>query len=368
MRNTFGNSIQVSLFGESHGPLIGAVIDGLSSGVELDLEFISSELKRRRPSGLTDTARREEDEFSIVSGVFNGKTTGAPICVIIPNLDVKSGDYEELKNLARPSHADFTSYVKYHGYEDYRGGGHFSGRVTAALVLVGAIMQTALKRVGVTVGTHILSLASVNDRNFKNFKKDIETLKQTPFPVLDEYVEKLMVEKVAAIRADGDSVGGVTQTAICGLPTGVGEPWFDTVEGVLSHALFSIGGIKGVEFGAGFNGVKNLLGSQFNDEFYVKNDKILTRTNNNGGVNGGISNGMEILFNCAIKPTPSISKKQKTVDFVNKKEVELTIEGRHDPSIVKRICPVIDAVSAICVCDMLAMKYGTDVFLNGELK
>ena len=363
MKNTFGQSVSVTVFGESHGQAIGAVIDGLAPGIEVDNDFISYQLSKRRPQGKTDTPRVEMDNYQILSGVFEGKTTGTPICIVIPNENTKSKDYDKTRGVARPSHADYTAYCKYHGYEDYRGGGHFSGRITAALVASGAIALKALEKLNIKIGTHILKCADACDREFENINTDIDLLSKKSFPVLSDCREE-MINKIDEARKQLDSVGGIVQTAISGIPAGVGEPWFDSVESVLSHALFSIGGVKGIEFGQGFN-FANMKGSQANDQFEIIDDKITTKTNNNGGINGGITNGMPILFNLAIKPTPSIAKEQQTVDFISKENTSLNIEGRHDPAIIRRICVVVDSVCALAICDMLAARYGTDVFLKG---
>ncbi len=350
MKNTFGHNTTVTLFGESHGQAIGAVIDGMRAGIDVNEEYIASLLSRRRPSLKTDTQRVEADNFKIISGVFNSKTTGTPICIIIPNENTKSGDYEY--GPARPSHADYTAHVKYNGFEDYRGGGHFSGRITAALVAVGGILIPALKEKGVTIGTHIKKCGDVLDSCFSDISRDIEYLESTDFPVLDKKKGEEMVEKILDAKNNGDSIGGITETAVYGMPAGIGEPWFDSVESMLSHALFSIGGIKGIEFGLGF-GFADVLGSVANDQMRISNQKIITTTNNNGGINGGITNGMPITFRCAVKPTPSIAKPQQTVDFIKNEDAVLCINGRHDPAIIRRICPVIDSVVAITLWDML---------------
>ncbi len=363
MKNTFGQSVSVTVFGESHGQAIGAVIDGLAPGIEVDNDFIAYQLSKRRPQGKTDTPRVEMDNYQILSGVFEGKTTGTPICIVIPNENTKSKDYDKTKGIARPSHADYTAYCKYHGYEDYRGGGHFSGRITAALVASGAIALKALEKLNIKIGTHILKCADINDREFENVDTDIDNLSKKSFPVLNDCQEE-MINKIDEARKQLDSVGGIVQTAISGIPAGVGEPWFDSVESILSHALFSIGGVKGIEFGQGFNFV-NMKGSQANDQFEIKNGKITTKTNNNGGINGGITNGMPILFNLSVKPTPSIAKEQQTVDFISMENTSLNIEGRHDPAIIRRVCVVVDSVCALAICDMLAQRYGTDVFTKG---
>lgn len=372
MKNTFGQSVSVTIFGESHGEYIGAVIDGLSAGIEIDTEFINDQLTKRRPSSGAETARVEADNYKIVSGVFNGKTTGAPITVLIPNENKQSKDYSKIKSVARPSHADYTANCKYGGYQDYRGGGHFSGRVTVALVCAGAIIMKALDSLGIKIATHILSCADISDRQFA-YDGDvllsdialISSKKRGEFPVLDSEVGEGMYLEIMKAKSDLDSLGGKTETVIYGLPAGVGEPWFDSVEGLLSHAIFSVGGIKGIEFGAGFDLAK-MRGSDANDEFYIDSEgQVKTETNNSGGINGGISNGMPIRFNCVMKPTPSIAKRQKTIDFEALKDTEIEIEGRHDPSIVRRACVVIDSVSAIVIADLLAQKYGQDVFKRG---
>ena len=357
MKNTFGQSVAVTLFGESHGQYIGAVIDGLAPGIEIDTQFIKNQLSLRRPSGEISTPRVETDEFVLASGVFEGKTTGTPLCILIPNTNTKSGDYS--RGVARPSHADYTAFVRYGGFEDYRGGGHFSGRITAALVAAGAIAIMALKSKGICVATHIKECAGVSDRKFDNLQNDIEFLNNNTFAVLDENAKQKMIDNILLAKAEGDSVGGVLETVICGMPAGVGEPWFDTVEGVLSHALFSIPAVKGVEFGAGF-GISKMKGSEANDPFYEECGKILTKTNNNGGINGGITNGMPIVLRLAIKPTPTIFKQQDTVDLMTGKNAKTEQKGRHDPCIVHRARVVADSVTALTLCDLLAQRYGTN--------
>ena len=359
MKNTFGQSVCATIFGESHGEAVGVVLDGLAPGIEVSEENIKRMLSRRRPSSAADTPRRENDNFRIVSGVFNDKTTGSPVCIIIPNENTQSKDYQY--GLARPSHADYSAFCKYHGYEDYRGGGHFSGRITAALVAAGGIVLPALEKLGIKIGTHILQCAGVNDRDFEDIEKDVETLKNGVFPTLEEKSGAEMTEKILAARAENDSVGGITQTAICGLPAGVGEPWFDTFEGILSHALFSLGGVKGVDFGLGF-GFAAKRASECNDAFRIENGKTVSETNNNGGINGGITNGMPIVFSCAVKPTPSIAREQDTVNYITGEEAKLTVHGRHDPCIVHRACPVISAMTELVLYDMLSCRYGTEYF------
>lgn len=361
MKNTFGQSLQITLFGESHGPYIGAVLDGLAPGIKIDEAFIESQLDLRRPAGKISTARVEADKYIFASGVYKGYTTGTPLCILIPNEVQRSKDYEKDERIARPGHADFTANEKYHGYEDFRGGGHFSGRITAALVAAGAIAISALKSKNIEIGTHILKVAGVCDRSFDNITEDIKAVNGKMFAVLDESIKEEMLAKMTEAAEEGDSVGGILETAVTGMPAGVGEPWFDTVEGILSHALYSIPAIKGVEFGIGFDGV-DLKGSQYNDPFRMDGKKVVTTSNNNGGVNGGITNGMPISFRCAVKPTPSIYKKQESIELYKHENADLQIEGRHDPAIIHRARVVVDSMTAIVIYDMLSARFGTDFF------
>ena len=361
MKNSFGNNISVTLFGESHGEAIGAVLDGIPAGIEVDLEFIRKQLDLRRPVGKISTPRCEADKFQLVSGCFNGKTTGTPICIVIPNENTHSKDYSSSYGKARPGHADYTAFCKYNGCEDYRGGGHFSGRITAGLVAAGAIAIKMLASKNIKIGTHILKCAGVFDDSFKNINDELDSLNDKAFAVINDDKGKQMIENIEKAATKGDSVGGILETVVTGLPVGVGEPWFDSLEGVLSHGLFSIPAIKGVEFGQGFN-CADMLGSEMNDAFKLDNGEIVTETNNNGGINGGISNGMPLVIKCAVKPTPSISKEQNTVDFINNENTVLSVKGRHDPCIVHRARVVADSVVAITLCDMLSQKFGTDWF------
>lgn len=366
MKNSFGSSVSLTLFGESHGEQIGAVLDGIAPGIEINDEFIKKQLTLRRPSGKISTARSEQDNYKIVSGIMDGKTSGTPLTILIENTDTKSKDYSLLKEIARPSHADFTAEEKYHGYQDYRGGGHFSGRITAPIVAAGAILIDALKAKGIYIGTHIKSCKNIKDRDFGDIKKDIEYLNNAEFAVLDKEKEDEMKELILSAKSNGDSVGGVLETAVIGLPAGIGEPWFDTLEGILSHALFSIPAVKGVEFGAGFD-ICEKFGSDANDEFYSDNGKIYTKTNNSGGINGGISNGMPIIVRSAVKPTATIFKEQNTVNFKKHENTTLIPKGRHDPCIVQRARVVADSMTALALCDMLAMRFGTD-WIKGDIK
>lgn len=357
MKNTFGNSISVTIFGESHGDCIGAVLDGLPAGLEIDRGYIGAQLKKRRPFGKISTSRAEHDEFQIVSGCFNGKTCGTPLTIMIPNENTRSGDYDYGR--ARPGHADYTAYIRYAGNEDYRGGGHFSGRVTAALTAAGALLQHVLSKKGILLATHILECAGVRDRGFEDFEKDFKKLSGADFAALDDEAARQMQEQILAAKNDGDSVGGILETVITGMPAGVGDPWFDSVEGMLSHALFSVPAVKGIEFGDGF-ALAKMRGSQANDPFYIENGKAVTAKNSNGGINGGITNGMPIVIRAAIKPTPTIFKEQHTINFIKNENTTLAAKGRHDPCIVHRARTVVDSVCAITLADLLATRFSAD--------
>ena len=359
MKNTFGNALCVTIFGESHGKSIGAVIDGLAPGMEINLDYISEKMALRRPAGAISTARREPDPISFESGVFEGKTTGTPLCIRIENSDTKSSDYEAMKSIARPGHADYSGYCKYEGFGDYRGGGHFSGRITAALVAAGSIVRYTLDQKDILIGSHIKEIAGISDSSFENPKEQIPLVFKSSFPLLDRSVEEAMKEEILKAKEDLDSVGGIIETAVTGLGAGLGEPFFDTAEGIISHGVFSVPAVKGIEFGEGFNLAK-MRGSEANDPFGIKDGEIVTLSNNNGGINGGITNGSDIIFKTVIKPTPTIAKKQSTVDFEQKKAVELEAKGRHDPCIVHRAAVVIDSVTALALGDLLTLKYGTE--------
>lgn len=363
MKNTLGNAVSVTIFGESHGARIGAVIDGLAPGLAVDEAFIRHQLTLRRPVGSISTARREQDEFQIVSGVYHGRTTGTPVCILIPNTDTRSEDYTV--SIARPGHADYTAECKYHGAQDGRGGGHFSGRITAALVAAGALVIPALRAKGIDIGTHIAKCAGIADAAFdtntSELRAQLKMLEDKQFSVLNESAGEQMMQAIEQARLDGDSVGGVLECAVVGLPAGLGEPWFDSLESMFSHALFSVPAVKGVEFGAGF-ALADMRGSEANDALRAVDGQIVTETNNNGGINGGISNGMPLVLRCAIKPTPSIVKTQRTVDFVKNENVEYPGKGRHDPCIVHRARVVVDSVCALVLADLLTQRYGTEGF------
>ncbi len=360
MKDTIGQSVSLTLSGESHGEGIVAVLSGIAPGIPVDEDFIADQLTKRRPAGAISTSRQEGDKFEILSGVFSGFTTGTPIAILIRNENAKSRDYSEIAVTARPGHADYSAQCKYHGFQDYRGGGHFSGRITAGIVAAGAICISALAKKGIKIGTHIAECAGIPDRNFRNLDLDIDSLNEKLFAVLDEEQGKKMEEAILLAKTEQDSVGGILETAVTGIPAGIGEPYFDSIESQLAHFLFSIPAVKGVEFGSGFELAK-MRGSEANDPFRIdENGKITTTTNHNGGINGGISNGCPLIFRSAIKPTPSISLEQETVDFIKGENKNFAISGRHDPAIVHRARVVIDSAAAIVLCDILAQRYGTD--------
>jgi len=363
MKNTFGNNLSVTLFGESHGEAIGCVIDGMAPGIKIDFDYVNNCLLQRAARSDISTPRKEPDIPEFISGVKNGVTEGTPICILIKNTNTNSSAYSDYEFTPRPSHADLTAEYKYHGYQDKLGGGHFSGRITAPLVAAGAVIRCALETLGIKIGTHIKSLHGVSDRKFGNYDSDIEALKSLQFPVLDEASAEKMKKEILNARAQLDSVGGILETVITGVPCGVGEPWFDTVEGVISHAVFSIPAVKGIEFGDGF-AIAEKYGSEANDPYEFDGGNILATKNSNGGILGGITNGMPIIFKTAIKPTPSIAKVQNTVNIKTKQNTGIEIKGRHDPAIIHRARAVVDAVSAIAVADLLVTRFGTD-FLKG---
>lgn len=361
MSGTWGNGIKLSIFGESHGKAIGINIDGLKAGIPLDLEYISREMQRRAPGKSEfSTPRREGDEYEILSGFFEGRTTGTPLCAVIYNSDRRSGDYTKLKNIMRPSHADYTGYVKYGGFNDYRGGGHFSGRLTAPLVFAGAVCKQVLESRGIFIGSHIRSIGEEQDRLFDAVNIDADTLRllrDRAFPVLDEKCEAAMKAVIARAKEKRDSVGGIVETAVVGAVPGIGEPFFDSVESTLAHLIFSIPGVKGLEFGAGF-GISGLRGSEANDGYYIEKDTVRTYSNNNGGILGGITDGMPLIFRTAFKPTSSIGVVQRTVDMEKKQNTEIEIQGRHDPCIVPRAVPVVEAAAAIALLDLIICSEG----------
>lgn len=354
MSATWKNNIELSIFGESHGKAIGVVIGNLPSGITLDMDFINQEMKRRAPGqNKLSTPRKEADQVEIMSGVENGITTGAPLVGMIYNSDQHSKDYSLLKSHMRPGHSDYPAYVKYHGFNDVRGGGHFSGRLTAPIVFAGAIAKQILASKGVQVGAHIASIKDIEDDMFDMTlsNQTLETLKAQQYPVLNQDVFAKMETCVEQARKNQDSVGGKIECAIVGMPSGIGEPFFDSIESHLSSLLFSVPAIKSIAFGN--RNIDTLYGSEANDCYYYQGQTVKTKTNHNGGVTGGISNGMPITFTVGIKPTPSISKTQETINVMTKENTTIEVHGRHDPCIVFRAIVVIEAMAAITMLDFM---------------
>lgn len=352
--NIWGEKFRISIFGESHGEGIGVVIDGIPSGTALDMEKISAQMKRRAPGkNKLSTPRSEADEVKILSGFFEGKTTGTPLCGVIFNSNTRSKDYQP--QLMRPGHADYTAIKRYGESRDWRGGGHFSGRITAPLVFAGAVARQVLKNYGVTVGAHIYSIGAENDTPFDMTNLDAEALKSVSakeFPVINEVAGEKMKEIIDAHRMNLNSVGGMIECGICGMPEGVGAPFFGSVESRISSMMFSVPAVKGIEFGLGFDFAK-ADGKSANDELYIENGSVKTYTNNNAGINGGITNGMPIVFRVAVKPTPSIGQEQRTVDMDKMENTVISTHGRHDPCIVHRAAVVVENSAAIAVLDMI---------------
>lgn len=356
MSSCFNGGITVSLFGESHGKGIGVVIDNLPAGEELDLEEIGKFMARRAPKkDGTSTMRSEKDIPEILSGYYNGKTTGTPLAAVIFNTDQHSGDYGNISHIARPAHADYTGYLRYNGANDPRGGGHFSGRITAPLCFAGAVCAQILKHRGITTGAHILSIKNVRDEAFDPVNvtaEQLETVKSRAFPVITDEAETQMRAVINSAREALDSVGGIIECAAVGFPAGIGSPMIDGLENTISRLVFAVPAVKGLEFGNGFE-CANLFGSENNDAFEIKDGKPVTVTNNHGGILGGISSGMPVIFRAAFKPTPSISRPQKSFDFKNMTEQELVIKGRHDPCVVPRAVPCIESAMNIALVSAL---------------
>ena len=356
MSSTYGDKIKISVFGESHGNGIGVVIDGLPAGVKIDMDSVMTQMSRRAPGkDRTATPRKESDLPKVLSGMLGDTLTGAPLCAVIENTNTRSGDYGNLLSCPRPGHSDYTAFVKYNGANDIRGGGHFSGRITAPIVFAGSICRQILAQKGIKIAAHINSIGNVCDEPFNPVSIDdalIDRLNLSSFALVDNSVEEKMRSVVEDARMSLDSVGGTIECAITGIEAGIGEPMFDGVEGVIAKAVFGVPAIKGIEFGKGFE-LSKMRGSQSNDPFRYNDGKVVTETNNCGGILGGITNGMPIIFRAAVKPTPSIAQKQKSVDLQKKENAELEIHGRHDPCIVPRAVPVIEAVTAIAIANLM---------------
>lgn len=359
MSGVWGNNIRLAIFGESHGKAIGISIDGLPPGLSLDLDEINHEMQRRAPGrNNISTQRKEKDQFEILSGYFNGRTTGTPLMMIINNKDTRSRDYEKTRHMLRPGHGDYSGHVRYKGFNDYRGGGHFSGRLTAPIVFAGAVAKQLLKVHGITIGAHIYRIGDKMDTPFDMVSVNDSTLRalrDKEFAVIEEKNNPIMKDIILKAKEEQDSVGGIVETAIINIPAGLGRPFFDSVESKISSLAFSIPSVKGIEFGMGFD-ISKIKGSKANDSFCIADGDIKTRSNNNGGINGGITNGMPIIYRVAIKPTPSIAKAQTTVDIRDNKETTIEIEGRHDPCIVPRVVPVMEAIGSIAILDLMLEK------------
>lgn len=351
MGNSLGKLFTITSFGESHGSCVGVVVDGCPAGLTITTEDIQKEVDKRKPgSSIAATARAEADRVEILSGIFNGKTTGAPICMLVWNRDIDSSHYEKTRALLRPGHADFTAFVKYGGFNDFRGGGRFSGRITVGFVMAGAVAKKLLATAGIEVLAHTVEIGGVKakPKSFEEIKLNVE---KNPLRCADPEAVEKMTEAIEKARSEGDSVGGIVEGIALNVPVGLGEPVFDTLDGELAKALFAIPAVKGVEFGAGFSAAGK-RGSEKNDPFIIENGRVVTATNNAGGVLGGISSGMPVVVRVAVKPTASIAQKQRTVDISKMKEASLAIEGRHDVCIAPRAVAVVESMMAVTLCDL----------------
>lgn len=357
MSSTYGEMLKLSIFGQSHGSAIGMTLDGIPAGLPVDLDKLQAFLNRRAP-GQHDyaTPRKEEDRPEFLSGIVDGYTCGAPLAAIIRNTNTRSGDYNNLKDIPRPGHADYTAQIKYGGFQDVAGGGHFSGRLTAALCIAGGLCKQWLENMGIRIGAHIVSIGGIADEpvNLDWENPDLSAI-GADFPVLNPEAGKKMREAIASAKSDGDSVGGLVECIAVGLPAGLGEPMFSGMESKIAQIIYGIPAIKGLSFGSGFSG-SYLRGSQNNDPFVIEGDRVKTQRNYAGGILGGITNGMPLVFEVAVKPTPSIGKLQRSISLSRMEETELLIKGRHDPCIVPRSVPVIEAAAAIAIYDAILMN------------
>lgn len=357
MASIWNKGLNISVFGESHGSAVGIVIDNIPPGIEISCKEIENFMVRRVASNnkIGSTERKETDDFDIISGVFNNKTTGTPMCAIIKNQDHESSEYSDIEFLARPGHADFTGSVRYKFCNDFRGGGHFSGRLTAPITFAGAVCQQILDTKGIKSFAHISSIGNINDKRFdlnQTTILELEKIHSKSIEVLDDTIISKIKDKIRNIMKQGDSIGGTIECIILGVPVGIGSPIFDGIENYISYLAFGIPGVKGIEFGAGFK-TALMTGSKNNDEFYVEDDVIKTKTNNHGGILGGISSGMPIVFNLAIKPTPTIAQTQKTVNLKTLEDTKILVSGRHDACIVTRAVPVVESVANIAILSQL---------------
>ncbi len=356
MSSIWGERLKISIFGESHSGGIGVIIDGLPANFAIDMDEVLLQMKRRAPGqDKSATTRKEADKPNILSGFIDGKTEGSPLCAVIENTNTKSKDYSNILSQPRPGHADYTAYVKYSGANDVRGGGHFSGRLTAPIVFAGAVARQILAQKGIQIAAHAQKISGVEDEKFDPVNPDKELMKRLSseyFPVISTTAKAKMCDKIEQMRLQNDSVGGVIECVATGLPVGLGANIFGSVESKISSIMYAIPAVKAVEFGAGFSACDK-LGSENNDEFYFDNDTVKTYTNNSGGILGGITNAMPLVLRVGIKPTPSISKKQRTINLETKENTELEIHGRHDPCIVPRAVPVVEAALAIAILDLM---------------
>lgn len=365
MKNIIGDRISLTVFGESHGKAVGGVLDGLPPGMRIDLDEVSRMMKRRQGDSRISTSRREADVPEFLSGIKDGYAEGTPVAFVIANENVRRGDYDALRDTPRPSHADYAARLKYLGYEDASGGGHFSGRLTAVFTAAGALLRSALARKDIYIASHISMLGGIHDRSFSfDPQAEVEELVRSGRLTLDEEAGEKMIREILRAKEEGDSLGGILETAVTGLPGGTGEPLFDSLESRLSHYMFSIPAVKGIEFGSGF-ALAGMRGSEANDPYGIRDGQAVTLSNHSGGINGGISNGMSVVFRTVFRPTPSIGRKQQTVDLAAMRETEIEIRGRHDPAVVHRALPVSEAMTALCLADLLAERYGAG-YLRGD--
>jgi len=356
MGNSLGTLFTITSFGESHGNCVGVIIDGCPAGLPVADEDIQREVDKRRPGvSRLATARAEEDKVEILSGIFNGHTTGAPVCLLVRNRDVDSSEYERMRFLPRPGHADYTAFMKYGGFNDFRGGGRFSGRITASFVMAGAIAKKLLNLIGIEVLAHTVAVGNIKAEP-QALGEIRENIDKNPVKCADLGAAEAMARVIEQTKEEGDSVGGVIESMALNVPVGLGEPVFDTLEGDLAKAIFAIPAVKGVEFGSGFSAAGK-RGSENNDPFAIENNRIVTATNNAGGILGGISNGMPVMVRVAVKPTASIARSQETVDMKKMQNASLAVKGRHDACIVPRAVPVVESMVAVTLCDF-AMRAG----------
>lgn len=359
MSSIYDGNLRISIFGQSHSGGIGCVIDGLPAGKEIDLDALQAFLSRRAPGGNAfSTPRKEADRLEILSGLVDGHTCGAPLSALIRNTNTRSQDYAELRDIPRPGHADYTAGIRYGGFQDVAGGGHFSGRLTAPLCIAGGICKQILERQGIYIGAHLASIGSAQDIAYdpvKLSKADLLCTAEKAFPVLDDAAGESMQAEILAAKQEGDSIGGMIECAAIGLPAGLGDPMFDGMENRIARIVFAIPAVKGIEFGAGFE-VARMRGSENNDLYYMDGDAVHTRSNNAGGILGGITSGMPLLFRAAVKPTPSIACPQESVSLSRREGAMLSVHGRHDPCIAPRAVPVMEAALAIAIMDALMQK------------